>query len=352
MHQIILSAGGLLPFLSALAIGFVLLTYVLLDGADLGVGMLFGLLRDTNYRDTMAVSILPVWDANETWLVLAGGGTLALFPIAFSTLLTAFYFPLIVMLISLAVRSTALEFRGAGGVVPKPYWDVAFCLGSFGVAFTQGVIAGAFIHGFAVSPDTYADGWGNWFSAFSLCCGVGTVAGYTTLGAAWLIYRTTDELQLRVRRHALVFGTVTLVMLVCLSVWTPALDARYAHRWATAPGPVLLGSDAALIILSAAAFGWSVVRRVPLVPLASALAIVVLSFLAISLTVFPMTVPPGFTIGQAAAPRATELFVLSSMAIVVPLILLYSTFSFFVFRGKVKTESEARCDSKVREAES
>jgi cytochrome bd ubiquinol oxidase subunit II len=340
MDGIIASAGGALPFLSALALAFGVLMYILLDGADLGVGVLFAINCGPMDREIMADSILPVWNANETWIVLVASGMLALFPSAFSILMNAFYLPLIVMLLALAIRGVALEFRGRASDARMRLWDAAFCGGFITSAFMQGIVAGAFLRGFPITSNVYAGGWGSWLNAFALCCGVALVLGYATLGSAWLIYRTQHDLQQRARKQALLFGGATAAALIALACWTPWLDARYADRWFRWPGPLLI---AILITLSAAVAGWfvwGVVRRKDNHPLPAALSFFVLFNFGASATAFPMILPPSFRIGDAAAPRSGEILVLASYAVAVPIILAYNTFSFRVFHGKVRAERD------------
>jgi cytochrome d ubiquinol oxidase subunit II len=334
-HGIIDTAGGVLPLLSAAALAFGVLMYIVLDGADLGVGILFALNRDSAHREVMTDSILPVWDANETWIVLVAGGMLALFPAAFSVLLTALYLPLIVMLVSLILRGTALGLRGETEARYKRYWDATFCAGSIGAAFSQGMVAGAFMRGFSTTGDVYAAGWEDWFSAFPLCCGVALVLGYATLGAAWLIYRAEDWLRERARAQALLLGGLTVVALAGLATWTPFLNAAYARRWADWPAPLWIGAEIVLSLALACWFVWGIVRGKDIHPLAAVLSFFVLAFLAAGATVFPLIVPPAITTGAASAAPSGQLIVVISYAICVPIILIYNTVNFLIFRGKV-----------------
>jgi cytochrome d ubiquinol oxidase subunit II len=335
MRTIIDAAGGILPLLSAAALAFGVLMYIVLDGADLGVGILFALNRDATHREVMADSILPVWDANETWIVLVAGGMLALFPPAFSVLLTALYLPLMVMLLSLILRGTALELRGETQGRHKRYWDAAFCAGSIGAGFSQGMVAGAFMRGFSPTGDAYAAGWHGWFSAFPLCCGAALVLGYATLGAAWLIYRAEHWLRERARVQALLFGALTVTVLAGLVVWTPFLNAAYARRWATWPAPLWVGGEIFLSLAVACWFVWGVIRGKDIHPLAAVLSFFVLAFLAAGATVFPLIVPPAITTATAAGAPAGQFIVIISYAICVPIILIYNTVNFLIFRGKV-----------------
>jgi cytochrome d ubiquinol oxidase subunit II len=334
------SAGGILPLLAAIALAVGVLLYVCLDGADLGVGVLFAFNRGHEDRQVMAYSILPIWDGNETWLVLVAGGTLALFPKAFSVLLTAFYLPLILMLMALAIRGTCLEFRGEATPAQRRRWDTGFCIGSILAAFAQGVVAGAFLHGIAVGDDAYGDGWRNWVNPFAFGTGAAVVFAYATLGAAWLVYRTKGDLQWRVRRQALIFAGLTAVAMIALGCRLPLMLPHYNQRWTTMPGPLAIGLLGCAMLIAAAVFIWGIHKRMERVPLGAVLAMFCLVFLCAWFTVFPLIVPPSITLGMAASSRMSQLFVLCNYAVAVPVILAYNTFSFYVFRGKVESPAK------------
>ena len=198
-----------LAFIWAGLIAFAVLAYVVLDGFDLGVGILFPFARTTRERDIMMNSVAPVWDGNETWLVLGGGGLMAVFPLAYATVMSALYAPLITMLLALTLRGVAFEFRWRTQR-GKFIWDLAFAGGSTIAAFAQGIALGALVQGIPVVNRAYAGGWWDWLSPFSIVTGVALVAGYALLGATWLVMKTTGDLQLRSRKQAWISGIVTL----------------------------------------------------------------------------------------------------------------------------------------------
>jgi len=224
------AAGGLVPLLAGLAVAFAVFVYIILDGADLGTGMLFCLAADARQRSAMADTLLPVWDANETWLVLAGGGMFAMFPTAFAVLLTALYLPVMVMLLALACRGVALAYRGEAKGRMKFWLDILLCGGSSAAGFCQGVSLGAVLHGLPSGAAPYGNGVG-WYSAFALACGLGLMTGYGALGACWLAWRTTKPLAERARRLAAIGGAATVLALIGLGLWTLRLNPDYAVRW-------------------------------------------------------------------------------------------------------------------------
>ena len=241
-----------LPFIWAGLIAFAVLAYVLFDGFDLGIGILFPFLGSERNRDQAMNSVAPVWDGNETWLVLGGGGLMAAFPVAYAVVMTALYAPLIAMLLALVFRGVAFEFRWRAS--RKSLWDWAFAGGSMLAAFAQGVALGALVQGIPVSDRAYAGGWWDWLTPFSILTGVALLVGYALLGATWLNLKTTGELQERVRRFAWVAGLGTLALIGIVSLWTPLMNPQFMTRWFawpailyTAPVPLLV-AVAALVL--------------------------------------------------------------------------------------------------------
>jgi cytochrome bd ubiquinol oxidase subunit II len=223
-----------LPTIWAGLIAFAVLAYVVLDGFDLGVGILFPLFRDETDRNVMTNSIAPVWDGNETWLVLGGGGLLAVFPLAYATVLPALYIPLTVMLLGLVFRGVAFEFRFRTKRW-KPMWDGGFALGSLVAALMQGIALGALVQGIAIENRAYAGGWWDWLTPFSIITGVGVATGYALLGSTWLVLKTTGILQERARQMAFVTGVATIAFIAGVSLWTPFLNPVYYERWLNWP---------------------------------------------------------------------------------------------------------------------
>ena len=323
-----------LSFIWAGIIAFAVLTYVILDGFDLGVGILFPSAKTERDKATMMNSIAPIWDGNETWLVLGGGGLFAVFPLAYAVIMPALYMPITVMLLALVFRGVAFEYRWRTERW-KPVWDVGFFGGSVVAAFTQGIALGALVQGIEVADRAYAGGWWDWLSLFSVLTGVAVVIGYALLGATWLVMKTDGDLRLRMQRFArpLAIGTLDFVGLV--SLLTPLQDPVYFHRWFDFPGILLsLAMPGAVLFLAWRLFsGLNAGRDV--VPFLSALGLFVLCFIGIGISFYPHIVPPDLTIAQAAAPDSSLAFALVGTVVLVPLILGYTAYAYWVFRGKV-----------------
>jgi cytochrome d ubiquinol oxidase subunit II len=310
------------------------LAYVVLDGFDLGIGILFPLIDKGHDRDTATNSVAPVWDGNETWLVLGGGGLLAVFPLAYATILPALYAPLIAMLLALVLRGVAFEFRFRT-VRAKGLWDCGFCVASTLAALCQGIALGAFIQGFAVEGRAYAGGWFDWLTPFSILTGVAVVVGYALLGATWLIMKTEGALQDRCFRLTmpLVFAVVALIVVV--SIWTPLLDPAIAERWFGWPNIVLVAPVPLLVAGVALALQRSVAAHRERLPFLLAQSLFVLSFIGLGISLYPYAVPRSVTIWQAAAPPESLGFLLVGALILIPIILAYTAHAYWIFRGKV-----------------
>jgi len=323
-----------ITLLCAGALAFSVMNYVLLDGTDLGVGVLLGLTENSQHRRAMAVTILPIWDANETWLVLGGGGLLALFPLAYAILLPALYLPFILMFLALILRAVALEFRDySPNEAIKRWVDGALLCGSLLAGAIQGVVLGTLVQGVPHQGSQYTGSGVEWLGAFPLFCGVVLVLGYTWLGACWLYWRTVDDLQRRCARQARVLALITVMLLIVLVIWTATLQAQYMQRltdirvWA----PTLM----VLAILSAVF--WSGFRsRFDGVPLFAALGVFVLAFALMLVALFPLIIPPDLTLKAATSSPKSQLFMLIGFAVLIPVTLVYNTFGFKVFSGKVR----------------
>jgi cytochrome bd ubiquinol oxidase subunit II len=324
-----------LPLIWAGLIAFAVLAYVVLDGFDLGVGILFPLVPGEANRDEMMNSVAPVWDGNETWLVLGGGGLFAVFPLAYSIIMPALYAPIIIMLLALVFRGVAFEFRWKTRR-GQFLWDWAFAFGSTVAAFAQGVALGALVQGIKVEGRAYAGGWWDWLTPFSLFTGVALVVGYALLGATWLILKTEDHVQRRAYAIAFWAAPLTLAMIGAVSLWTPFLDPLYAERWFGWPH-ILLAVPVPLLVLAAAyVLLRGLTERRETSPFLAALSLFVLSFIGIGISFYPNIVPHSVTIWDAAAPDNSLSFLLVGAVVLVPLILLYTAYSYWVFRGKVK----------------
>jgi cytochrome d ubiquinol oxidase subunit II len=327
---------ALLPDLSAAAIAFTIITYVILDGTDLGVGVLFATRHDPDEKQIMVNSILPIWDGNETWLVLGGGGLLALFPVVYSVLFSALYVPVIAMLLALIVRAVALEFRADASARMKRWLDINLVIGSLIATFCQGVIMGSVVQGIDQQGGKFAgDGW-EWLGAFPLACGVVLVIGYALLGSCWLYWRTEGALQAAARRQARRLGLLTLAGIAIIVVWTSLLAPSYRdHLLQSNLSLALLLTQGALLIGFYQAFS----SRFHFLPLFAVLGWFGTAFAAAIIALYPMILPPSLVISQASAPASSQGFMLVGFAVLVPVTLAYNTWGFWVFRGKVKAES-------------
>ena len=326
-----------LPFVWAGIIAFAVLTYVILDGFDLGIGILFPFGGTTENRNVMMNSVAPVWDGNETWLILGGGGLFAVFPLAYSIVMPALYMPIILMLLALVFRGVAFEYRWRG---PRwqGLWDSAFFGGSTVAAFMQGVALGALVQGIEIEGRAYAGGWWDWLSPFSVLTGVAVVAGYALSGSTWLIWRTTDRLQAQMRKVALPLGIVTMAAVGAVSLLTPFQNIEYFHRWFAFPGVFLTVLVPAALLVTSWVFFTGIRGVRDWVPFAMVQSLFVLCFLGLGVSFYPHIVPPGLTIAAAAAPPKSLLFALVGTVVLVPLILVYTAYAYWVFRGKVRPE--------------
>ncbi|MGV1764868.1 cytochrome d ubiquinol oxidase subunit II [Rhizobium rhizogenes] len=317
----------------AAVIGFAVMAYVVMDGFDLGIGILFPTFEVGDERDQAMNSIAPVWDGNETWLVMGGGGLFAAFPLAYAIILPATYPLMIAMLLGLVFRGVAFEFRWRDPR-HRPFWDVAFSIGSFVAALAQGITLGAILQGIHVENDAYAGGWLDWLSPFSLLTGIAVVVGYALLGATWLIWKTEGSSQSHARRVAFWVGAATLIALAAVSAATPFLAYNYWRRWFAMPGVLLTAQVPLLVLICSATFFWSLRREFERAPFLMALALFLLGFIGLGISIYPYIVPRAVTIWDAAAPRESQIFMLFGALVIIPVILVYTGWAYWVFRGK------------------
>ncbi|MET4129817.1 cytochrome d ubiquinol oxidase subunit II [Roseovarius sp. MBR-6] len=324
-----------LAFIWAGLIAFAVLTYVVLDGFDLGVGILFPLAGSERDRDTAMNTVAPVWDGNETWLVLGGGGLFAVFPLAYAVVMPALYMPITLMLLALVFRGVAFEYRWKTRRW-KRVWDHAFFGGSLVAAFCQGIVLGALVQGIEVTGRAYSGGWWDWLTPFSVLTGLAVVAGYALLGATWLVLKTDGPLQLGMRRRAWWLGFATLGFMGIVSLATPFLEPVYFQRWFNLPGSAFSIVMPVLVLGAAWALFTGLNDSRDLRPFLAALSLFVLGFIGIGISFYPMMVPPSLTIWQVAAPDESLAFALVGTLFLVPLILAYTAYAYWVFRGKVR----------------
>jgi len=325
-----------LAIIWAFIIAFAVFVYVVMDGFDLGLGLLFPLFPNKTDRDVIMNSVAPVWDGNETWLVLGGGGLMAAFPLAYAVLMPALYTPMIAMLIGLIFRGVAFEFRWRTKQSERNRWDVAFAGGSLLATLAQGIALGAILQGVHVEGRHYAGGWWDWLTPFSVLTGLSLVVGYALLGANWLVMKT--EGALREKAYALSWSLLfaMLVAIGAVSIVTPFLHVAYAQRWfawpnviLSAPVPIAVAGVSILLLRSLA-------NKRDYQPFFLTLALFALSYAGLGISMYPYIVPQSITIWQAASPPSSQIFMLVGVAFLIPLILGYTGWAYWVFRGKVR----------------
>jgi cytochrome bd ubiquinol oxidase subunit II len=326
-----------LPVMWFLIIGFALMMYVVMDGFDLGIGILFPFVRARSDRDVMVNTVAPVWDGNETWLVFGGASLFASFSLAYAIILSALYLPLVLMLLGLTWRGVAFEFRFKADDAHKPFWDKAFAWGSYVAAFSQGLSLGAIINGFKVANGSYAGGALDWLTPFSLFTGVGVLLAYALLGSTWLVMKTDGALQRRMRELARAIAIALLLAIAIVSVWTPLTHARVAARWFVFPNLVFFSPVPILVLVASWGLRRVLMRDTHAAPFILALGLVFLGYTGLLISIWPQIVPPSISIWQAASPPESMGFTLVGALFVIPFILLYTSWSYYVFRGKVRT---------------
>jgi cytochrome d ubiquinol oxidase subunit II len=323
-----------LPTIWAGLIAFAVLAYVVLDGFDLGLAVLFPFFTGKAERDEVMNSVAPVWDGNETWLVLGGGGLFAVFPLAYAVIMPALYPLIIAMLLALAFRGVAFEFRFRADTSAY-LWDWAFWAGSSVAALCQGVMLGALVQGIKVSGRAYAGGWLDWLTPFSLLTGVALVLGYALLGACWLVYKTEHAVQRRAYQLARPLAPVVLLLMAAISLWTPFLNQDYWTMWFGWPRNLLL----APLPLACGALGLWLIKLLnaekrEAAPFLVAQTLFVLCYVGIGVSFHPYIVPRAITIHEAAAPESSLAFLLAGASVLIPVILIYTGYAYWVFRGK------------------
>lgn len=315
---------------------FATLMYIVMDGFDLGIGMLFSIVHTPGERDVMVNSVAPVWDGNETWLVLGGAGLFGAFPLAYAVIADALAIPLAMMLIGLIFRGVAFEFRFKATPSHRLFWDYAFAGGSLLATVSQGIVVGAVINGFDIAERRFAGSALDWLTPFNVFCGLGLVAAYLLLGTTWLIMKSDGALQERMRkltRHVLL---ALLAVIAVVSIWTPLSWQYIAERWFMLPNfywfvPVpILVTIFSLWIWRLSSDNTSHAR-----PFILTLGLIFLGFSGLGISLWPYIIPPHITLWDAAAPPASQMFMLVGTLIIIPVILMYTAWSYYVFRGKV-----------------
>jgi cytochrome d ubiquinol oxidase subunit II len=314
-----------------------LFLYVLLDGFDLGVGILFPFAPSDQCRDSMMNSVAPFWDGNETWLVLSGGGLFAAFPLAYAILMPAFYMPVILMLLGLIFRGVAFEFRFKA-LKSRFIWDYAFHFGSIVAAFMQGMILGAFVQGVHVEGRSFAGHPFDWLNAYSFMTGVALLFGYALLGSSWLIMKTEGITRDWARKCSVyVMGYVALFMVI-VSISMPMMNAGVKELWFSVPNvfyllPVPLVTAGLFILL------WRDLHKgAQTRPFFLSIGIFLMGYLGLGISLWPWLVPFAFTFRQAAAVVESQSFLLVGTVLILPVVLAYTGFCYYLFRGKTSNE--------------
>jgi cytochrome d ubiquinol oxidase subunit II len=318
-------------------IGFGILMYVLADGFDLGVGILFPFAKNEEERDIMMNTVAPVWDGNETWLILGGAGLLAAFPLVYSVFLPALYIGVFLLLAGLIFRGIAFEFRFKAEPSKRGVWNVAFCGGSLVATFAQGAVVGTYIQGFKTENFRYVGGAFDWLTPFTVMTGFGMIVGYALLGATWLILKTEGELQARIRQWAYRLLIAIMVFFVIVSVWTPMIDEYVNERWF---GNVSWLWVMPALTLTAAWLVYSWIRKGhDALPFIGTIALFGLFYAGLLFSKWPYVVPPNYTFHDAASAPESQLFLLIGILFVIPFVLMYTAWTYYVFRGKVTAGS-------------
>jgi cytochrome d ubiquinol oxidase subunit II len=327
-----------LPLIWFLIIVFGVMMYVVMDGFDLGIGLLFPLVKAEHERDVMMNTVAPVWDGNETWLVLGGAALFGAFPLAYSVVLDALTIPLTLMLFGLIFRGVAFEFRFKASAAKRHVWDKSFIAGSVLATFCQGVVLGAVVGGIPVANRAYAGGALDWLTPFNLFCGVGLVVTYALLGCTWLIMKTEGRLQESMHRCAKPLLFTFLTVLVIISVWTPLTHAAIATRWFSVPNLFWFLPVPVLVLLVAFWMLRAVNRQAHHSPFLLTLVLIFLGYTGLGISIWPNIIPPSVSLWEASAPPQSQGFMLVGALFIIPIILVYTFWSYYVFRGKVTPE--------------
>lgn len=315
-------------------IAFGVLMYVLSDGFDLGVGILFPFARSEEDRDIMMNSVAPVWDGNETWLVLGGAGLLAAFPLVYAVFLPALYIGVFLMLAGLIFRGVAFEFRFKAEPGKRTLWNWSFSVGSLVAAFAQGAVVGTFIQGFETENMRYVGGALDWLTPFTVMTGLALVAGYALLGATWLVLKTEGETRRWARGWAYRLLVAVMVFFVIVSTWTPLADTYVQGRWFD--NLTWLWILPVLTVVVAGVLWYALGRGRDAIPFVATVALFALFYGGLLFSKWPYVVPPSYTFWDAASAPESQLFLLLGVLFVTPFVLMYTAWTYYVFRGKVR----------------
>jgi cytochrome d ubiquinol oxidase subunit II len=328
-----------LPLIWYLLISTAILLYVLLDGFDLGIGILFPFAPSDQCRDRMMNSIAPFWDGNETWLVLSGGGLLAAFPLAYAVLMPALYIPVILMLLGLIFRGVAFEFRFKAAGSSRRIWDYAFHFGSLLAALTQGMIIGAYVQGFHVSGRIFTGQAFDWLNAYSVMTGIALIFGYALLGATWLNLKTEDITQTWARKCAAYVLAYVGLFLAIVSISMPVMNATINALWFSRPNFYVLMIIPACTLALFILIWHDLHKGYETRPFLSSVGIFLLAYAGLGISLWSWLVPFQITFRQAAAAAPSQSLLLVGTVILLPVVLVYTGFCYYIFRGKASHES-------------
>ena len=327
--------GHILASAWVVIIGFCIMMYVLLDGFDLGVGILFPFFRNSTDRNIMVSTVLPVWDGNQTWLVLGGASLYGAFPRAFSLIMPALYLPIFLMVLALLFRGITFEFR-LKATKERHFWDKLFFVSSIVATICQGLVLGTFVKGYQLGPDETLSF--DLLTSFNIACAVALLFGYSLLGSTWIIAKTTGALQKRMFAAARICLFAVAIFMMIISLWTPFIDTTILQTWLN-PKYIfklaLLPLTTGFLIVYCA---WCIHKRREFILFWLSMGIFICGFIGFGISTFPYLIPRVMTIWQAAAPESSQLFMLFGALLLLPVLLGYTSYSYYVFRGKV-TES-------------
>lgn len=325
-----------LSLIWAVIIAFVVMMYVVMDGFVLGMGILSPLVRDQRQREMMLNTVAPVWDGNETWLVLGGAALYGAFPLAYSVILEALYLPLILMLCGLIFRGVAFEFRFKAKAGQRTIWGSAFIAGSLLATFCQGLVMGTYVSGIAVVDRHFAGGPLDWLAPFPIACGFGLIVAYALLGSTWLIVKTERALEANARRLSYPLAWLLIMIMITVAVFTVSLHPPLTERWFAGSHLVIFSVLALLAVAAFIGLLTGLRRRSTYSPFVCALSLMMVSFISLASSTWPAIVPPSITFWQAASPPQSQLFIMLGTLFILPVILMYTCWGYFVFRGKMK----------------
>ena len=328
-----------LPFIWALIIATTVFLYAALDGFDLGCGIIFPFAPSDKCRDSIMNSIAPFWDGNETWLVFGGAGLFSSFPLAYSILMPAFYIPIMLMLLGLIFRGVAFEFRFKASNDQRKIWDIAFHGGSLMAAFMEGIILGNFVQGVEVDGRNFAGGSLDWANGFSVIAGLGVVFAYALLGSTWIIMKTNGITQEWARKVALYVLVYVAISIGTISISMPFVEERIIKLWFSMPNFFYLLPIPLLTLVGFIRLWLDLRSDKETRPFAITLILFFLAYLGLGISIYPWIVPFKFTIWQAAASSTSQSILLIGTAIFLPIILCYTAYSYYIFRGKTNSDS-------------